>query len=81
MMRQFGLEGARTMISADALVELLDRLAKAGEQIHNLHRDIVHCGEVPDDADVAIVVARHHIERAAALVDLSRIINHVSRDA
>jgi hypothetical protein len=64
---RFGLEGGRIMVSAEAMIELLDRLARASEQIRDLRSDIIHRGEVPGDADIAIVIARHHIDRASGV--------------
>jgi hypothetical protein len=46
------------MVSAEAMIELLDRLARASEQIGDLRSDILHQGEVPGDADIPIVIAR-----------------------
>jgi hypothetical protein len=38
------------------------------EHIKNLHADIIKRGTVPSDSDVTIVIAQHHLERAAELL-------------
>jgi hypothetical protein len=61
------------MVNNNGVVELLDRLARAKEQIDNLHADIIKRSSIPSDAYVAIVIAQHHLERAQDLLRTKKV--------
>jgi hypothetical protein len=61
------------MANNNGIVEIPDRLARAKEQIDNLHADIIKRSSIPSDADVAIVIAQHHLERAQDLLRTKKV--------